>query len=427
MGRDFRLYFTSQVVSQLGTSFTQFALPLLVFKLTGSPTNLALTTAATFVPYLLFGLVLGAVVDQVDRRRMMILVDLGRAAVIAVLPMLSAAGALEVWHIYVVAFVGSTLGILFDCGEFAAVPSLVPADDLVTANGWIMATNSAGQVLGPVLAGLLLALVPVASLLWVDAASFLVSSVVLLSIRQSFNSGDAPALAGDAAASRLRRVRRDVVDGLRYVLGHPVLRSISLMMALINFVSSSSQSQLVLFAKERLAATDTEVGVLFAAGSAGVVVVSLFAGRIRRRLSFAVTALGALVVCGLALAAMGLVRWLPLALLLWAVSSGFGLLLNINTGSLRQAIVPPHMFGRVISIAGVLAWSAIPLGAIAGAKAIEATDNVAAVYVVMGLLTAAIAAAFAFSPVREGDRYLEEAKARQADDVDVVEPPTVTA
>ena len=175
-GRDFRLYFGSQVVSQLGTSFTQFALPLLVFKLTGSPTNLAITTAATFVPYLLFGLVLGAVVDQVDRRRMMVAVDLGRALLVAVLPILSVTGNLEVWHIYVMAFALSTLGILFDCGEFAAVPSLVPADDLVTANGWITAVNSAGQVVGPVLAGVLLAVVPVADLLFVDAAPFLLSS-----------------------------------------------------------------------------------------------------------------------------------------------------------------------------------------------------------------------------------------------------------
>jgi hypothetical protein len=153
------------------------------------------------------------------------------------------------------------------------------------------------------------------------------------------------------------------------------------------------------------------VGVLYGAGSAGVVVVGLLAGPIRRRLSFAVTALGALVVSGLALAVMGLVTWYPAALLLWAVASGFGLLLNINTGALRQAIVPPHLFGRVISIAGVLAWSAIPLGAVAGAKVIEATDDVGAVYVGIGLLTAAIAAAFWFSPVRDGDRYLAEAKA----------------
>ena len=408
-GRDFRLYFASQVVSQVGTSFTQFALPLLVFKLTGSPTNLAITTAATFVPYLLFGLVLGAVADQVDRRRMMIAVDLGRAAVILVLPILSVTDQLQVEHIYVVAFVQSTLGILFDCGEFAAVPSLVPADDLVTANGWIMATNNAGQVLGPAVAGLLLAVVPVADLLFVDAASFLLSALALMSIRQSFNTADRP--HEDDGSSRLRSVFRDVGEGLRYVLGHPVLRTISLMMALINFVGATQGAQIVLFAKEELDATDGQVGVLFAAGSAGVVLVSLAAGAIRRRLSFAVTALGALVVSGVSLSLMGLFTWYPAALVLWAAASGFGLLLNINTGALRQAIVPPHLFGRVISIAGVLAWSAIPLGAVAGAAIIEATNDVAAVYVGIGIITAGIATAFAFSPVADGDRYLEEAKA----------------
>lgn len=409
-GRDFRLYFGSQVVSQLGSSFTQFALPLLVFKMTGSATNLALTTAATFVPYLLFGLVLGAVVDQVDRRRMMLSVDLARGVLIAVLPVLYLTDTLRVEHIYAVAFLQSSLGILFDCGEFAAVPSLVPADDLVTANGWIMATNSAGQVLGPVLAGVLLAIMPVADLLFVDAATFVLSSLALLSIRNSFNSADAPE-PDVAATSRLRRVGRDVREGLRYVLGHPVLRTISLMMAIINFVSATEFTQLVLFAKEELAASDTQVGILYAAGSAGVVVIGLLAGRIRRRLSFAVTALGALVVSGVALAGFGLVRWFPASLVLWAAASGFGLLLNINTGALRQAIVPPQLFGRVISIAGVLAWSAIPLGAIAGAKVIEASGNVGAVYVGMGVLTACIAAAFTFSPIREGDRYLAEAKA----------------
>jgi len=421
-GRDFRLYFAGQVVSQIGTSFTQFALPLLVFRLTGSPTNLALTTAATFIPYLLFGLILGAVVDQVDRRRMMLSVDLARAALIAVLPVLSITGNLEVWHIYVLAFGQSTLGILFECGEFAAVPSLVPDDDLVTANGWIMATNSAGQVLGPVLAAGLLAVVPVADLLFVDSATFLLSALCLLGIRHSFNDVEPAEHDGAAPSSRVRRTLRDVQAGLRYVLGHPVLRTISLMMALIDFVGASAGTQLVLFAKEELAATDTEVGVLYAAGSAGVVVLGLAAGAIRRRLSFAVTALGALMVSGLATAVFGVVDWYPASLVLWAAASGFGLLLNINTGALRQAIVPPHLFGRVISLAGVLAWSAIPLGAIAGAWLIELTDDVSAVYVGMGLATTAIAAAFAFSPVSDGDRYLEEARLAKEANAAAAEP-----
>src|SRR5258708_1069793 len=128
LGRDFWLYFGGQMISQLGSSFTAFALPLLVFRLTHSATNLALTMAANFLPYLLFGLVLGAVVDRVNRKRMMVWVDLARGAVIVILPCLYLAGSLRIGWIYAVAFVQATLGILFEAGEFAAIPSLVTGD-----------------------------------------------------------------------------------------------------------------------------------------------------------------------------------------------------------------------------------------------------------------------------------------------------------
>jgi Transmembrane secretion effector len=402
LGRDFWLYFSGQLVSQVGSSFTLFALPLLVFKLTHSATNLALTTASNFVPYLLFGLVLGALVDRVDRKRMMLLTDVGRAAVIAVLPALALSGTLRVGDIYAVAFVQSTLGILFNCGEFAAIPSLVGRDDLVAANGRITATNSAGQILGPILAGVLVTFMSPADLLFFDAASFLLSAASLAAIRRGFNSTDRPTDANAGVIGLLRDVRA----GLRYVWSNPVLRSISLMMALINFVASTENSQLVLFAKRVLGASDSEVAVLFAAGAAGIVVVSVAAAPIRRRLNFAITALGALVISGLTVTAMALIGSYPAALVLWAASSGFGLLLNINTNSLRQAIVPDEMYGRVVSIAQVLAWSAIPLGALAGAAAIQLSGSAADVYAVTGALTALIALLFAFSPVAHGDHYL---------------------
>ncbi len=405
LGRDFWLYFSGQLISQVGSSFTLFALPLLVFKLTHSATSLALTTASNFVPYVLFGLVLGALADRVDRKRMMLLTDVGRAAVIAVLPLLALSGALRVEDIYAVAFVQSTLGILFNCGEFAAIPSLVGRGDLVAANGRIMATNSAGQILGPILAGVLVTLMSPADLLFFDAASFVVSAASLAAIRRSFNAAAPPGPASASVASLLQDVRA----GLQYVWSQPVLRSISLMMALINFVASTENSQLVLFAKRALGASDSEVALLFAAGAAGVVVVSISAGPIRRRLSFAVTALGALVISGLTVTAMALIRSYPAALVLWAASSGFGLLLNINTAALRQAIVPEEMYGRVVSIAQVLAWSVIPLGALVGAAAIQLSGSVTDVYAATGALTALIALSFAFSPVAQGDRHLATA------------------
>jgi MFS family permease len=208
---------------------------------------------------------------------------------------------------------------------------------------------------------------------------------------------------------------------LAYVWSNPVLRSISIMMALINLVATTANSQLVLFARRALHATNSEIGFLYAAGAAGIVAVSLVAGPVRQRASFAVTALGALVLAGLTTTAMALAGSYAAALVLWAASSGFDMLLNINTVALRQAIVPPQLYGRVVSVAQVLAWSAIPLGSLAGAAAINLSGSVTGVYAVIGGLTAAFA--FAFSPVAHGDRYLAEAAGRRAGSAGAGHPP----
>lgn len=398
---DFWKFWTGQTISNLGSSFTFFALPLLVFNLTGSALNLAVTTAAYFLPYLLFGLVIGAWVDRVDRKRMMIAVDLGRAAVIASIPALAVLDSLSVEWIYAVSFLSATLTIAFDSGEFAAVPSLVDRDDLVTANGRIQASYEGGRLVGPLLAGGLLGSgLPVEHVLLADAASFVVSAVALGTIRRTFNAPVDP----DRERTSLRR---DVAEGLRYVLSHPVLRNISIMMALFNFIGATTYTQLVLFAKERLDASDGRVGLLFSAGSAGVVVLSLLAGPIRRRLSFSVAALGALMLDGLLTFVFAWTEAYWVGLVLWAAISGFGLFFNINTQSLRQAIVPSHMLGRVVSIAGVLAWSAIPLGTLLGGYAIEATDDVALVYAAIGVLTFLVAFSFRFTALGHAEDFIE--------------------
>ncbi|MCX6049579.1 MAG: MFS transporter, partial [Chloroflexi bacterium] len=143
---DFWKFWAGQTISNLGSSFTAFALPLLIYKLTGSALNLALATAAAFLPYLLFGLLIGAWVDRLNRKRLMIVVDLINAGLLASIPLLATLDRLPVWWIYVVGFVGSTVGIAFQSAEFAAIPSLVNQDDLVTANGRIQASYSAAGV-----------------------------------------------------------------------------------------------------------------------------------------------------------------------------------------------------------------------------------------------------------------------------------------
>jgi MFS family permease len=399
LSADFWKFWSGQVISVLGTSFTLFAEPLLIFKLTHSAINLALTMAAEMLPYLLFGLVIGAWVDRLDRKKMMVVVDVGMALVVGSIPFMAAINHLSVWWIYGVAFVTQTLFIFFSAGEFAAIPSLVGQDNLVTANGRIQASYFAATVFGPLMAGALAAFVSIPSLLLFDSISYLVSAAALLMVRRSFN-------AEKGEERKASTIRQDVVEGLRYVLGHPVLRNISAMMALVNFVSTTTGAQLVLYAKERLHASNAEIGMLFSVSGAGVVVFSLAAGRLRRRWSFSVVALSSLAISGALTLLFALTPWFWVALPIWGLEAGVAGLFNIQTGSLRQAIVPNHLLGRVMSIAGVLAWSAIPLGALLGGVAIEQTHNPELVYAVIGVITCAIPLGFSFTPLGHADKYL---------------------
>jgi MFS family permease len=369
-----------------------------VFKLTGSALALGVTLAVSTAPQLLFGLAIGAWTDRTDRKRLMIVVDLLSAATIASVPLASAAGLLSVWWIYAVAFVSSTLSIFFATAEFGAIPSLVDSKELVSANGRIQASFAAASVLGPLAAGALLVFLPIESILALDAASFVASAVMLSVIARPFNA---------PITRRATSIRQDVVEGLRYVLAHPVLRNISLMMAMINMVGATVFAQLVLFAKQALRAEDSEVGILFAAGGAGVVVLSLAAGPLRKRWSFGNVALGALMLSGLLTVGLAYTTSLWIAVVIWALVSGLGILFNINTGSLRQAIVPNQMLGRVMSIARVLAWSANPIGALAGGFLIERTGDVRLIYAVIGIATFVIALVFRVaSPLGRAERYL---------------------
>jgi predicted MFS family arabinose efflux permease len=155
-----------------------------------------------------------------------------------------------------------------------------------------------------------------------------------------------------------------------------------------------------------LHADNPQISLLFAASGAGVVVCSLLAGRLRKRWAFSTVALGALTTSGLFLAAFALSPWFWLSVPLWAISTGTGVLFNINTLSLRQAIVPNHLLGRIMSIASVIAWSAIPLGALLGGVVIQAMHTAQPLFLIMGVATVVIPIGFTFSPLGRAEQYL---------------------
>jgi len=405
---DFWQFWAGQSVSNLGTAFTQVALPLLVYKLTGSAVSLALGIVSTFLPYLLFGLVIGAWIDRTNRKRFMIVADLGRALLIGSIPLLYELGLISasipssIWYIYVVMFLVSTLGIGFVAAQMAALPNLVDRSNLVAANGRFQTSFSIAQLAGPVLAGGLLTIVadPTAPLV-VDAISFLVSVVTLLMIRASFDPKE---------KQPPKSIRQDIAEGLRYVFGHPVLRSISLMLLFIIFIGSTIDAQIVLFVKEHFKGSDAQVALFFTAGGVGFLVVSLIAATLRKFTNFSTAILGAAILKGALTALLGLTPWYWAGLVIWAMMAGLTMFFNINTLSLRQTIAPSHMLGRVITIGQVIAWSMIPLGTFIGGVVIDQTKNVSLVYTAIGLLTILIAFVFLFSPLSHIDRYLAEQK-----------------
>lgn len=395
---DFWKFWGGQIISSLGSSFTSFALPLLVFKLTGSALNLGLAFTANMLPNLFFGLLIGALADRVDRRRLMIGADLLRALVIGVLPLIALLGFLSVWWIYAVLFINATLAIGFDAASFAAIASLVRQDDLVTANGRIQASYSLANILGPLLAAALLTIMPLSMLLWCDATSFLVSAGSLMLIKASFHA---------TARKEATGIRQDIVEGLRYTLTHPLVRWLVLMSFFANLIVPTIFVQFVSFAKGVLLLSDAQVGTFEAAGSAAIVLLSLSAGSLSKRFPFSVVGLGALMLQGLLTIWLSFTRTYWAALPLWAFGMSMAAFYNINVGSLGQKIIPNQLLGRIMTLVKVLTWSTSPLGALLAGFLIEQTKNTALVYAAFGMLAFLVPFVFLFTPLGRVEKLIE--------------------
>ena len=259
---------------------------------------------------------------------------------------------------------------------------------------------------GPLLAGLLVALVPVYSLLFFDALSYVAAALVLASVRAALS---APPAADRPATT----VRRDIAEGLGYLWGQPVIRNIALMIALTNFLEITIDAQQVLFAKEHLGADNFRVGLLYSVAGASIALTSLLADPIRRRLSFGRATAGSLMAYGALAIAMASTSWYWFATGVWALMMGFGILFDITSQTLTQSVVPDHLLGRVQSVTRVLALSGVPLGAFLGGIVVERTNDVALVFACIGSAIFLIALAFSFTALGRADRHLPGGEASE--------------
>jgi MFS family permease len=352
--REFGVFWIGQTLSALGDAFAFIALPLLVLEVTGSVAAMGLVTAASGVAQVVVGLSSGAIMDRVDRRRVMILCDIGRAGLYALIPLGWALVGPSMVLVYAVTALGSALGTLFSVGYVTAIPSLVGPERVTEANGRLMATQGVCFVLGPALAGLCSARFGPAAALGVDAFSFVASALSLAAIRFG---GPRP------GASRGDRGQGGVLEGVRFLLRHPVLRPTTVYFSALAILSAGVIDLLVFLLKREMSQGDDAVGLVMGVGATGAALGGIVAAPLRRRFGFGVAFIGASALDALAAVGMGLSPGSHVATGFAAIWSVGMILRGVVTMSLRQQITPDHLLGRVTAAFWTLGFASAPVGA----------------------------------------------------------------
>ncbi|MFJ9711109.1 MFS transporter [Streptomyces sp. NPDC101234] len=393
--RDFGFFWLAQTLSVLGDSFSLIALPLLVLQATGSVARMGLLTGVGGAAMVLAAVFAGVVVDRVDRRKLLIACDLVRMALYGLVPLVWLAGP-RLWLLYVVLPLCEAVGMLFAVGYVTVVRGLVGTGRITEANGRLNATAAAAGVLGPLGAGLVAAWAGPANAVAVDAASYAVSAACLLLVRLRER-------AEDDRAPKDTSVWRDLRTGISYLVRHPVLRSLTGLLAVFSFLSLGINDLLIYHLKHDLGHGDGTVGTVLAVGAVGTITGALLVARLRRRLGFGPTWIGATAVCGLAFAGLGWTRTVPAVAALSAVYLACVGVAGTCSMSLRQEITPEPLLGRVTSAHWTLQYSVAPVGAAVLTWAAEwyGTAHVAAL---AGACCALVALAGLCTPIRGAGR-----------------------
>ncbi|MEV6752547.1 MFS transporter [Streptomyces sp. NPDC051214] len=368
---DFRRLWSGQTASQLGAQAGHVTLPLVaVLALDVGAGQLGTLRAVEQAPILLFSLFAGAWVDRRRARDVMVVADLGRALALAAIPLAYLLGVLGMPALLVVAFLVGVLGVFFDVAYQASLVRLLRREQLLSGNSALEGSRSAAQIGGPALGGALVSLfsAPLATL--AAAFAFAVSFVSIRRIRgqevlPSRTPSDGP------ASDRPAGVRRQIQEGLRFVVGSPSLQSVGLASALFQFSFAAVMTVYLLFLPRELHLSGLAVGLALAAMGPGAVVGSVLAARLPERFGYGrVVVASAVLADGVMLCVPALHGSSALTIgSLMAINfvfGAFGQLVNVTLMAVRQAITPVPMQGRVVATINFAGMGLTPVGSLLG-------------------------------------------------------------
>jgi MFS family permease len=370
--RDFVKLWAAESISQFGTQVTFLALPLIAATtLEVSPFEFGLLATIEFLPFILLSLPAGVWVDRLRRRPILIAGDLIRAAALASIPiafaleMASGNQVLTIWQLYAVGFINGCATVFFDVAYQSYLPSLVERDQIVDGNAKLETSRSAAQITGPGIAGILIGAVTAPFAILIDSVSFVISAVFMFAIRRQ---EPAPEPRIDESGNR-PSMRTEIAEGLRYVGGHRFLRSIAATTSISNFFSNVAFSILVLYLVREVGFSPEVLGLAFSLGAFGFLLGALVANRVATRFGVGPTIVGAALLSGpsVLLVAIAPPNLAPALVAAGVFVGGLGgAIYNINQVSLRQAITPERMQGRMNATMRFIVWGTIPFGNIVG-------------------------------------------------------------
>ena len=358
---DFLRLWGGQTISQFGTQIGQLAIPLAaILVLDASAFEVALLGTVEFLPFLLFTLPAGVWVDRLPRKPILILGDLGRAAALASVPLAYELGVLTIWQLYAVGFAVGTLTVFFDVAYQTYLPSLVERKQLVEGNSLLEISRNGAQIAGPGAGGALVGALtaPVAILL--DSVSFLASAALLLRIRT---------VEPRIGPAEHANMRRELTEGLAYLLRHRYWRPMALTTGASNFFWMICGSILLVYAVRSLGMSAEVIGLVLTLGSLGGLAGAFAAGRLSRRFGVGPTIVGASVLFGPPLILVPLAPEsspIPVLVLSFVLSTAGGTIYVITGLSLMQTLTPERLLGRMNASRRFVVFGSIPVGSLTG-------------------------------------------------------------
>lgn len=388
--RDFQLLWTGQAVSVLGSRVSNIAYPLLVLAMTHSPATAGVVGFLGTLPYVLLQIPAGAVVDRVNRRRLMVTCDIGRLLALGSLPLAAALGRLTLIQVAAAAFLEGSLFVFFRLGEVSAIRIVVEPVQYPQALSQNEARLRAASLAGPPIGGFLFGLGRTLPFL-ADAISYLLSLATLLMIRRSFQ---------EQRQTEPRHLWAEIREGIQWLWDQPYVLFVNLAASAANLLFQVAVL-VVIVAEQRRGASSALIGLVLGGFGLGGVAGSLAGGWLTQRLRANTIVLTAIWLWPLT-ALLGLVGNPLLLIAILAVLAFMGAAWNIAGQTVYYRLVPDRLVGRVSSVGSLTAFGALPLGALAGGLLVQAFGPAAAGVIAGGFMLLLAALTTASPSVRRG-------------------------